>query len=115
MHSEDVREYGLACQYHPDANLVFDLHNQPTIDPSTMQVERVCEGCNEEMVVRAFCAQTDWLDVSGYFPAIFLQPKFYFQEKRDFGVITIGPRGIKLSCTQCVEKVFSAQRFRLIF
>lgn len=52
------------------------------------KVERVCEGCNEEMVVRAFCAQTDWLD-----------------EKRDFGVITIGPRGIKLSCTQCVEKV----------
>ena len=115
MHSEDVREDGLAGQYHPDANLVFDIYNQPTIDLSTSQVERVCEGCNEEMVVRAFCAQTDWLDVSGYFPAFFLQPKFYFQEKRDFGVITIGPRGIKLSCTQCVEKVFSAQRFRLIF
>ena len=45
-----------------------------------------------------------------------LQPKFYFQEKRDFGVITIGPRGIKLSCTQCVEKVsFSTQRLCLIF
>ena len=77
MHSEDV----LAGQYHQDANLVFDFHNQPTIDPSTMQVERVCEGCNEEMVVRAFCAQTDWLDVSGYFPAIFLQPRFFFRKE----------------------------------
>ena len=77
MHSEDV----LAGQYHQDANLVFDLHNQPTIDPSTMQVERVCEGCNEEMVVRAFCAQTDWLDVSGYFPAIFCNQSFIFRRK----------------------------------
>jgi len=46
------------------------------------KVERVCEGCNKEMVVRAFCAQTDWLDVSGYFPAIFFcNPSFIFRRK----------------------------------
>ena len=78
MHSEDV----LAGQNHPDANLVFDIYNQPTIDLSTTQVERVCEGCNEEMVVRAFCAQTDWLDVSGYFPAFFFgNQSFIFRRK----------------------------------
>ena len=80
MHSEDV----LAGQNHPDANLVFDFHNQSTIDPSTMQVERVCEGCNEEMVVRAFCAQTDWLDVSGYFPTIFVATKVLFSGEKRF-------------------------------
>ena len=82
MHSEDVREDGLAGQYHPDANLVFDIYNQPTIDLSTTQVESVCEGCNQEMVVRAFCAQTDWLDVSEYFPAIFFcNQSFIFRKK----------------------------------
>ena len=75
MHSEDVG------QNHPDANLVFDFHNQSTIDPSTMQVERVCEGCNEEMVVRAFCAQTDWLHVSGYFLQFFCNQSFIFRRK----------------------------------
>ena len=80
MHSEDV----LAGQYHQDANLVFDFHNQPTIDPSATQVERVCEGCNEEMVVRAFCAQTDWLDVSGYFPAFFFATKVLFSGEKRF-------------------------------
>jgi len=28
------------------------------------QVERVCEGCNKEMIVRAFCAQSKWTNVS---------------------------------------------------
>ena len=35
MQNEDVCEDGLAGQYNPDANLVFDIYNQPMIDLAT--------------------------------------------------------------------------------
>ena len=28
------------------------------------QVERVCKGCDKDMIVRAFCAQSNWANVS---------------------------------------------------
>ena len=29
-----------------------------------IQVERVCKGCDKDMIVRAFCAQSNWANVS---------------------------------------------------
>ena len=57
-------------------------------------VVQVCGSCEAEVIVRAFCPRSEWSRVMGSNDA-----------GMGHGVVTMGPRGLKVSCSDCPEKV----------